>query len=736
MPPQLAEEVDVFESQLALRRQGKLDESVFAETRLRRGVYGQRYDNGKRHDGIAERTLAYREHPSKGPSTVWDAPGMVRIKIPAGALDARQLDLLADVAEEYADGIAHATTRQDIQLHFVHIDDTPDLMRRLAAVGITTREACGNSVRNVTACPVAGVCDGETFDVTPYAHACAQFLLGHPDTMEFGRKFKISFSGCKERACALANMHDLGFIARTRDTGSGTERGFEVYVGGGLGAVPHQAKLLDPFVTPEEMLPLAQAIARVFARLGEKRNRARARIKFVVAKLGIDEFRRLVSEERQSLPHDPRWTDYLVELGERHLERPRRAARPLSAETPLSAAFLAWRATNVQPQKQGEYCVATVTLPLGDATGDQLRALADLTREFCGDDPVVRITVEQNLALRWVSEADLPALHAGLERANLAQPGGGTLVDVTACPGTDTCKLGISASRGLARVLRERLAARNVVRDEAVKDLRIKVSGCFNSCGQHHVSDLGFYGVSRKLGNHTVPHFQVVVGGQWSENGGAYGLAIGAVPSKRVPDVVSLFLDRYAERREGNEAFREFVQRVGKSEIKGWLKEFTAVPPYTEDPSFYADWGDVREFTTGDLGVGECAGAVVSAADFGLAESERMAFEAQLKLDQKRPDEAVRMAYEAMLQAAKTLLRLEQPDAPEDAERVVEAFRQRFYDTRRFFDPYAGGKFAQYLFAAHQAQNVGGGEDLARQRVEEAQLFIEAAHAFHARAAA
>ena len=275
MDPEMGREADIYETQMELRKQGRLDEKIFAETRLRRGVYGQRYDNGQRHDGIRSQELEFpSDGVTKGPETVWDAPGMQRIKIPYGGVTPEQMEALADLAEEYSDGILHVTTRQDFQLHFVHIDDTPELMRRLAAVGITTREACGNSVRNVTACPLAGVCRDEVFDVTPYAKSCSQFLLGHPDAQNFGRKFKIAFSGCKEHPCGLITMHDMGGIAVKRIEDGQEKRGFELYVGGGLGAVPHQAKLFDPFLPEEDLLPTAQAMSRVFARLGEKTNRA------------------------------------------------------------------------------------------------------------------------------------------------------------------------------------------------------------------------------------------------------------------------------------------------------------------------------------------------------------------------------------------------------------------------------------------------------------------------------
>src|SRR5580704_9355956 len=307
-------EIDSFETMMTLRKQGKVEEKVFAETRLRRGAYGQRYDNGQRHDGLKTQKLPYPPL-TKGPDTFWAAPGMERIKIPYGGLNPEQMIVLAELAEEYSDTICHITTRQDIQLHFIHIDDTPDIFRRLAAVGITTREACGNSVRNVTACPLAGVCKTETFDVTPYANAMAFYLLGHRDTQDFGRKFKIAFSGCEHEACALVSMHDLGGIAKTRVGPDGkTQRGFALYVGGGLGAVPHQAKLFDEFVTEEDLLPLARAMGRVFARLGEKKNRNRARLKFLVQKLGVDEFRRLVREEVATMPEDPGWHQHFDEI--------------------------------------------------------------------------------------------------------------------------------------------------------------------------------------------------------------------------------------------------------------------------------------------------------------------------------------------------------------------------------------------------------------------------------------
>lgn len=726
----LGREIDVFETELDLRRQGKIEERLFAETRLRRGAYGQRYDNGQRHDGVRARELTFPSGVlTKGPHTLWDAPGMQRIKIPWGGLTADQMDVLAEIAEEYSDAILHVTTRQDVQLHFVHIDDTPDLMRRLAAVGVTTREACGNSVRNVTACPYAGVCSGQSFDVTPYAEACARFLLGHPDTMDFGRKFKIAFSGCRDEACALVRMHDLGGIAVVRDEGGKARRGFELYVGGGLGSVPQQARLFDEFVPEEELLPVTQAVSRVFARLGEKKNRARARLKFLVAKLGIEELRRLVAEERKKLPDDPRWTAFLGDLSATD-DKPLRGPIPLG-RGPRPPGFDAWRATNVRLQRQPGYVVATVTLPLGDLTSSQMRALADLARRFTGDS--VRTTVEQNIVFRWVSEADLPDLYAALATIGLGEAGAGTLIDTTACPGTDTCKLGISSSRGLAAELRERLGEKSLQLDEAVGNLRIKVSGCFNSCGQHHLADLGFWGVSRKVGSYTVPHFQVVLGGNLRDNGSSFGLAIGAVPSKNIPRVTVRLVETYARDREKGEGFAAFVARVGKAKIRALLEDLIQVPSRSDDPSYYSDWNDPREYTIGDMGVGECAGEVVPFVQFGLAASEREAFEAQLCLERGDARKAAELAHGAMITAAKALVRTVDLDVRDDADSVVADFKARFCDTGLFADPFAGDKFASYLFRVHGKPLDGIGVELAHQRVEEAMLFIEAAHACYGR---
>jgi sulfite reductase (ferredoxin) len=554
-------------------------------------------------------------------------------------------------------------------------------------------------------------------------------LLGHDDTQNFGRKFKIAFSGCADNPCGLTNFHDFGAIARTRVVEGEVKRGFELYVGGGLGAVPQNAQLFDEFLPEEELLPIAQAVSRVFARLGEKANRAKARIKFLVKKLGIAEFKRLTLEERATLRPDPRWTAFLADL---HVtdEKPTRPAGALPPG-PYPDGFERWRASNVVPQRQPGYVMATITLPLGDMSSEQGRALADVARRFTGD--AIRTTVEQNMLLRWVSEADLPALYQALAAIDLHGAGASTISDITACPGTDTCKLGISSSRSLAAELGRQLAASGIADDPNARGLHIKTSGCFNSCGQHHVADMGFLGVSRNVNGHRVPHFQLVVGGQWTKNGGAYGLAIGAVPSKRVPEVVKRLTSRYAAERQPGEGFAAFVTRIGKKTIRAMVEEMQVLPSYEQDPSFYSDWGDPREYTIDDMGVGECAGEIVPFVEMGLANSEREIFEAQVLLDEGHVKDAASRAYSAMIEAARSLAREKSPNLGSAPDEVVGEFRRHFYDTQLFFDPYAGGKFAQYLFRAHEDHDKAATPETAHQMIEEATLFVDAAHQCYTR---
>jgi len=695
LPPEVKQELDVFETELRRVQQGLMPEKVFLEFRLRHGVYGQRQAGTQ----------------------------MLRIKIPLGMLTTVQMERLAELAEEYADAVSHITTRQDIQLHFVDINDTPNLMRRLAEVGITTREACGNVVRNVCACPISGVCGDEVFDTTPYARAMAYFLLRHPDAQNFGRKFKIAYSGCEDHACGLAIMHDIGAIAKLSDG----RRGFKVYAGGGLGALPHQAKLYSEFVPASEMLPLAQAIARVFARLGEKKNRGRARMKFLIAQVGIEEFRRLVAEEREKLTDDPLWTAGLAEA-ERFTEQPLLEPSELDPAG-RSPEFLRWVGLNTRPQKQSGYSTVTVFLPLGDISSDQLRGLARLCRRFVND--TVRTTVEQNLVVRWVPRGELAGFYDGLRSLDLAESGAGALSDITACPGTDSCKLGITSSRGLAALLHHKF--HNGLSELADRqDLKVKISGCFNSCGQHHIADIGFFGSVQRKGGHVAPVFQVLLGGATQGNASAYGLAVAKVPAQNAPAVIQKLSNIYAAERAGSESFADFTRRLGKARIKEELEELCALPAYEQNPGFYQDNRQPWDFHM-STGVGECAGEVVDQSEFMLEDADRLVFEATLAYDDNRLEDAANKALAAMTKAADALL-FQRGLLLSDHYNTVAEFRRLFFDTGEFH-----AQFAENYFRAAQQSNGEGnaaiGEERTRRRIEETTLFIEMAQTVYSRMA-
>ena len=691
LPETMREEIDVFETELRRMQAGQLAEKVFTEFRLRHGTYGQRQERVQ----------------------------MQRIKIPMGMLTADQMTRLADVAEEYAVGVLHVTTRQDFQCHFIDINDSPNMFRRMAETGVTVKEACGNTVRNVTCCPNAGVCVDEPFDVTMHAWAMAYFLLRHPDAQNFGRKFKIAFSGCEDNACGLARLHDLGAIAKVQN---GVE-GFEVWVGGGLGALPYQAKQYSEFVPAEKMLPLAQALARVFGRDGEKANRAKARMKFLIEKVGFDEFKRRVDEELGRLPHDPAWEAQLDKARAELSDLPLKDPSELKVSGDADPALLKWLDSNVSPQKQAGYSMVEVFLPLGDISSDQMRDLADLCRQYVKD--TVRLTVSQNIIVRWVSNADLPAFYAGLKKLNLDELGASRMKDITACPGTDSCKLGISSSRGLAAVLHEKFSNGMSALGER-KDLKIKISGCFNSCGQHHIADLGFFGSVQRKGQHAAPVFQVVLGGTTEGNAKSYGLAVGKVPSKRVPEAIQRLTEIYDEQKEGAETFGEFVERVGRAHMKTALADLAELPTFEDNPDFYIDNRQSWEYKK-SVGVGECAGEVVDQAEFLLSDADRLNFEATIALEAGQAGEASAKALEAQNKAADALLFTKGLWLSDKYDRVEE-FKKHFYDSGVFWKPFAENYFRS------SAEANGHSLDVARKRVEEATLFIEAAQDVYSQA--
>ena len=589
----------------------------------------------------------------------------------------QQLETMAELAEEYSDGIAHVTTRQDFQLHYVHIDDTPSIMRRLAAAEITTREACGNSVRNVTACPFAGVCQDEVFDVTPYSRALSKFLLGHPDCQNFGRKFKPAFSGCAQHACGLASLHDLGLIADERTAKTARES-----------AASRCTSAADwaPFLTrrscsihsfpQRNCCRLTQAIARVFARLGEKKNRSRARIKFLIQDLGIEKFRELVLEERKTLPPDPRWTEYIEDALQAFEEAPLRPGgeRPGSVSIGTSEAFDRWLKTNTRPQKQAGYVTVTVTLPLGDITANQLRSLADIVRRFTRE--TIRTTVEQNFVIRWVSKSDLPEIYNALHAVGLGDPGAGAIVDVVACPGTDTCKLGISSSRGLAgelrngwprkvsrwmrrcRICTSRSADASTVAASITWPTWASTASAARSAATRCLISRWCWVASGR----TTPVLTACR--SWPFRPRTFRRSSRALPSDMWPSGQMARLSRISS------------SAIGKAELKKMLEDLTR-PPAT-DRSFFTDWGDPREYSLGDMGMGECAGEVVSPFEFEMAAAERELFEGQLAFEAGQIEEAGKKAYRSMLLGAKALVKIQNAAIPDDPDQIVSEFRTRY----------------------------------------------------------
>ena len=568
------EEIDTFDQFVQRFWRGDISPDEFKRFRLQNGIYGQRQDGEQ----------------------------MVRVKIPWGGLTADQLELLAEIAAESPRGVGHVTTRQNMQFHFVKLEGVVALMERLASVGLTTREACGNTVRNVTVGHCAGVCPKEAFDVTPYADAVARYLLRNPMNQNLPRKFKIAFSGCPDDL-GLTPIHDIGARGVLRVTDHKEERGFRLYVGGGLGPSPRVAQLLEEFTPCDALAPTVAAIVRVFDRLGNRDNRNLARMKFVLNKLGIEQFRKLVFQERTGL--EATLAGHLPPIVGREEDRPHHGT-PLPPSPSMESgdpAYLRWRVTNVLDQKQAGYAMVHVRLELGDITPIQLRTLAFASREF--GDGTVRSTNQQNFVLRWVRIDRVASLHRALTAVGLAQPSAERLADITACPGADTCQLGITSSRGLADALGERFKdGLSDLADEA--GIRIKISGCPNSCGQHHIANIGFFGGAKKFHGQQAPTYQMLLGASLEPGQVHYAKPVARVPAKNIPGAVEALLRLYRAERQPSESFRQFLERYGADPLKGVLKPFTELAPAVEAPDRYRDFQSEEAFSI-QTGPGECA---------------------------------------------------------------------------------------------------------------------------------
>jgi sulfite reductase beta subunit-like hemoprotein len=564
----IEEEIRIFEERAAQLRRGEITEDQFRPFRLKHGTYGQR------QQGVQ----------------------MLRVKIPSGLLDARQLRLLAQIADAYSTGRGHLTTRENIQFHFVQLESVPAIMRLLADAGLTTREACGNTVRNVTSCPLAGICPGEHFDVTPYALGVTRVLLRHPDFHDLPRKFKIAFSGCEDDGnCAVAGIHDVGLIARTSGSNGAARRGFKVLVGGGLGSLPTEAATLAEFLPEEELLPTIEAVLRVFTEHGNRKNKFKARMKFVLRDKGIDEFRRLVAENRKQVTTPAEVFTVASPVAQPLVQ----IAAPLGAAAAPSAEHSRWAEHNLMPQRQAGYSAVWVKLPAGNIASEQMRGLAEVLER--NQLPGVRIAILQNFVIPWVPQERARKVYDELRSLDLATPGARTISDVTGCPGATTCNLGITRSLTLADVLSREFAGES---DPEILKLRIKISGCPNSCGQHHIADIGFYGNARKIGERQAPFYQLMLGGEVSDRGVRFAKQIMPLPAKHVPQVIRELLEFYRTQREPGEEFRGWVERTPQQEIVARLRPFADVAANQED--LFVDWGDVETYSL-KLGRGECA---------------------------------------------------------------------------------------------------------------------------------
>jgi len=538
---------------------------------------------------------------------------MLRTKLPQGVVRADQLTALAQVAEDHARGFGHISTRQNLQLHFVSARGAEAALRRLAEVGLTSREACGNSVRNITACPLGGVSPQELFDATPYAEALTRHLLRHPLSSSLPRKFKIALEGCAEDHAAAA-IHDIALFARIADA----RRGFEVRLGGGTATLPSPAKPLVAFLPAGRVLALAEAVVRVFHRLGDRKNRQANRLKFLIRKMGwegfsgevLAELERVGAEGAPALPFDPERPPEEAapdghrpappspkEIQERVLAQRLRGpgvapeVRPEPAPSP--SALAAWARTNVRPQRQAGFVVATVTAPLGDVTSAQLLTLAELSRAY--GDGTVRFSREQDVLLRWVRVADVPALFLRLSAAGLGRDGAGTPADVVSCPGAESCRLAVTASRGLGREVEAHLRAHPEVA-ELLAGADVKVSGCPNGCSQHHVAAIGLQGSIRKVGERVVPQYFVLLGGGVSAEGARFGQLAAKIPARRVGQALDRLAELYRAQGRPGEGARAFFARLPATEARRALADLAQLTPETLTREDSVDLGETSEY--------------------------------------------------------------------------------------------------------------------------------------------
>ncbi|WP_343613523.1 HEPN domain-containing protein [Flavobacterium sp.] len=637
--PVVQKEIIELEKKIHLFRGGKIDDERFRSLRLARGIYGQR------QEGVQ----------------------MIRIKLPYGKVTSEQLRRITEVSDKYSTGRLHITTRQDIQIHYVSLDRTPELWSELAKDDITLREACGNTVRNITASELAGVDVNEPFDVSPYAHGLFQYLLRNPICQEMGRKFKISFSSSDEDT-ALSYLHDLGFIPKIKDG----QKGFKIMFGGGLGSQPAHAELLSEFVPVNEIIPTAEGIIRIFDRYGERAKRMKARMKFLIKEMGKDAFLDLVEKEKKAIAFETYEIDTTAFDGP--IPQPVLEVPQVKIED--VAAYEAWKKSNVIAQKQAGYYAIGIKVLLGDFYTDKARLLADLIKNYAANE--LRFSLRQNIVIRHVKEENLPFFYQELAKLGFVHLGYNSTVDITACPGTDTCNLGIASSTGIAEEL-EKVISAEYPQYLNNREIEIKISGCMNACGQHNMSAIGFQGMSINSGKLVAPALQVLLGGGRLGNGeGRFADKVIKIPSRRGPEALRIILNDFDANANG-EKFLNYYDAKGEKYFYEILKPLADVTNLTE--ADFVDWGNADNYVKA-VGVGECAGVVIDLVATLLFEAKEKLLLAQESFDEKKWSDAIYHAYAGFVNGAKALLLAENQKTNHHAG-IVDLFDTVFIDTNK-----------------------------------------------------
>ena len=577
------EEADNFADTVKLYRQGKVDHDSFRRYRLQHGAYGTR---------------------------MTDDYAMVRIKIPAGQIYPHQLEKIAKLSEMYSIGSAHISTRENVQLHWVILEDVSEIMHELADVGLTTREACGNTVRNVMCSPLSGVCTDEKFDSTPYALATAKFLLRNPLNQSLPRKFKFNFSCCEKHG--MTRIVDVGLIPEVREINGETERGFKIFLGGGLGNKSFIGHQLEDFTPENDILYTSIAVIRIFDRMGNRKNLARNRMRYLVDEMGWDKFQNLILKERALVKGTQ---SVIVRLLVD--KKPNEITRPVTISTESGSVpdgYSRWLKTNTYQQSQNDYRSVFVTLEAGDITANQLRSIAQITRDFSAEG-FARNGFSQNIILRYVHETDLPLLYSRLLNEGLAKTGSLTMAAAVGCSGTSSCNLALTNSHRLAKEVQRKFLGMKLDEDDDLRGATIKISGCPNSCGQHEVATIGFFGGGARVGNDMYPNYTMSLGGRFDEDA-MLGATCARVPVKRVIPVLLKIIELFKENKQKNDSLVSWLDRVvhgnGESSIKSVndikkiIAPFLIPPTKDEDPDFFLDYGSDTSYHT-ITGKGECA---------------------------------------------------------------------------------------------------------------------------------